>query len=261
MPEVTAHTPGTPSWVELDTTDEIAAVAFYHGLFDWEDDPQPITETWLYHMQKLNGLEAAAIYRQSDEELSQGIPPHWTTYFTVADVDAVAEKAGQIGGTVLFGPMDVFEAGRMAMLLDPQGAAFAVWQPKQHIGARVKADPGAMIWNELMTSDADAAIEFYGALLGMERGNTMGPMDYTLLRVADTEVAGVMKITPDMGPVPPNWMVYFATADVEASVAKAQSLGANVLVPPTDIPDVGRFATLTDPQSVPFSLFQDSVTA
>ena len=102
MPEVTAHPQGTPSWVELDTTDEIAAVAFYHALFGWEDDPQPITETWIYHMQKLNGLEAAAIYLQSEEEQGMGIPPHWKTYFTADNVDAVAEKAGQIGGHSAF---------------------------------------------------------------------------------------------------------------------------------------------------------------
>ena len=257
MPEVTAHPQGTPSWVELDTTDEIAAVAFYHALFGWEDDPQPITETWLYHMQKLNGLEAAAIYVQSEEEKSMGIPPHWKTYFTANNVDAVAEKAGQIGGTVLFGPMDVFEAGRMVMLQDPQGAAFAVWQPKQHIGARVKHDPGAITWNELMTSDPDAAIGFYTALLGLEQAGTMGEMDYRLLKVGNTEVAGVMQITPEMGPVPPNWMVYFAVDDVDATVAQAQSLGANVLVPGTDIPEVGRFATLTDPQGACFSIFKD----
>ena len=136
---------------------------------------------------------------QSEEEKSMGIPPHWKTYFTADDVDAVAEKAGQIGGTVLFGPMDVFEAGRMVMLQDPQGAAFAVWQPKQHIGARVKHDPGAITWNELMTSDPDAAIGFYTALLGLEQAGTMGEMDYRLLKVGDTEVAGVMQITPGNG--------------------------------------------------------------
>ena len=94
----------------------------------------------------------AAIYQQSEEEQSRGVPPHWNTYITTTDVDAVAQQAIQIGGTVLFGPMDVFEAGRMAMLQDPQGATFAVWQPKEHIGARVKDDPGAMIWSELMTT-------------------------------------------------------------------------------------------------------------
>jgi predicted enzyme related to lactoylglutathione lyase len=255
MPEVTTHSPGAPSWVELSTTDESGALQFYSALFDWVDDPQPITDTWSYHMQKLNGLEAAAIYQQSQEEQGQGIPAHWNTYFTVADVDAVAANADKSGGAVLFGPMDVFDAGKMAMLQDPQGAAFAVWQPKQHIGARVKHDPGAMTWNELLTTDSHAATEFYLDLLGMERGQTMGPMDYTLLRCEGVDVAGVMEITPDMGTFPPHWAVYFGVSDVDVTVSRAQTLGASVIVPGTDIPEIGRFACLMDPQGAVFSVF------
>ncbi len=256
MPEVTVHTPGTPSWAELSTTDAAGALAFYSALFGWEDDPQAISEDWFYHMQKLNGLETAAIYEQGAEERAQGVPPHWNTYITVDNVDSVAEQAGQLGGAVLLNPMDVFEAGRMAMLQDPQGAIFAVWQPNQHIGVRVKGEPGAMIWNELMTSSTSAAIEFYGGLLGLERGETMGEMNYTLIRAQGTEVAGVLEITPEMGPVPPHWTIYFAVNDVDETVAKARSLGGGVLVPGTDIPAIGRFAALTDPQGAAFSIFK-----
>ena len=124
------------------------------------------------------------------------------------------------------GPMDVFEAGRMALVQDPQGAVFAVWQPRQHIGARVKDDPGAMTWNELLTTDPDAATEFYGALFGMERVDTTDMGGYILLRVQGTEVAGLMKITEDMGPVPPCWTVYFAVDDVSGAVADAQEMGS-----------------------------------
>jgi predicted enzyme related to lactoylglutathione lyase len=256
MPEVTAHNPGTPSWAELSTTDEAGALAFYGGLFGWEDDPQPIGENWYYHMQELNGLEAAAIYQQGEEERNMGVPPHWNTYITTPDVDAVVEKAGQTGGNVLFGPMDVFEAGRMAMIQDPQGAAFAVWQPKEHIGIRIKHDPGAMTWNELMTTDADAAIAFYSGLLGVERGETIGDMNYNLVRAQGEDVIGVMQIVPEMGPMPPFWNIYFAVADVDESLAKAQSLGGNVVVPAMDIPDIGRFGGITDPQGAFFSIFK-----
>ena len=256
MPEVTQHAPGAPSWVELDTNDETGALAFYSAIFGWVDDPQPITDTWTYHMQRIDGLEAAAIYQMSEEEAGQNIPPHWTTYLTCQDADAVAERTTQLGGSVLFGPMDVFEAGRMAMLQDPQGAAFAVWQPKQHIGCRIKDDPGAMIWNELMTSDRDAAIGFYNGILGIEHGGVMGPMDYTLIKAGDAEVGGVMEITPDMGPVPPCWVVYFSVSDVDETVAKVQSLGGGVVVPATEIPGIGRFASLTDPQGAHFSIYK-----
>ena len=226
-----------------------------------EDDPQEITPDWYYHMQKVNGLEAAAIYRQSDEERDQGIPPHWKIYLTVENVDETVEKATQNGGTVLFGPMDVFEAGRMAMLQDRQGAAFAVWQPKAHLGARVKFEPGSIIWNELLTTGKEDALAFYESVVGLERGETMGPMDYTLVRAGGTEVAGFMQMTPEMGEFPPHWSVYFAVANVDATVAQAQSLGGTVIVPAQDIPGVGRFAGLLDPQGASFNIFKSTEPA
>ena len=265
MPEVTSHPPGAPSWAELDTTDEAGALSFYSALFGWADDPQEITPGWYYHMQRLNGLEAASIYLQSDEERSQNVPPHWNVYFTVSNVDETVEAVGQNGGTVVFGPMDVFEAGRMAMCQDPQGAFFAIWQANQHIGCRIRDEAGAMTWNELMTTDREAGIEFYVKTLGMERGEVMGSMEYAFLNAGGSGVAGVMQMTPDMGEFPPHWSVYFGVDDTDAAVAKAQSLGAAVYVPATDIvpfegqPPIGRFASLADPQGAPFSVFQDMI--
>ena len=262
MPEVIAHAPGTPSWVELDTTDEIGALSFYSALFGWEDDPQEITPGWFYHMQKLNGLPACSMYRQSEEELAQNVPSHWSTYFTVVDVDETVEAITRNGGTVAFGPMDVFEAGRMAMCQDPQGAFFAVWQPREHIGCRVKGETGAMVWNELLTTDRNAAANFYVAALGVERGEVMQTDQYAMLKAGGENVAGIMQITPDMGEFPPHWMVYFGVDNADEAVARAQSLGATVFVPGTDIvpvegqPPIGRFAALADPQGAPFSIFQ-----
>ena len=262
MPEVTSHAPGAPSWAELDTTDEQGALAFYSALFGWEDDPQEITPGWFYHMQKVNGLPACSIYLQSEEERSQNVPPHWNTYFNVNNVDETTAAIGQNGGTVVFGPMDVFEAGRMAMCQDPQGAYFAIWQAKQHIGCRVKTEPGAMFWNELLTTDRNAAVDFYVAALGVERGSVMQPHEYSMLQAGGTEVAGVMQITPEMGQFPPHWSVYFGVESADDTLEKAQSLGASVFVPATDIvpvegqPAIGRFASLADPQGAAFGIFQ-----
>ena len=228
---------------------------FYSAIFGWVDDPQPIYENWSYHMQKLNGLEAAAIYQQQADERKLGVPPHWNTYFSVTNVDESVAKVQQAGGSLLFGPMDVFAAGRMAMLQDRQGAAFAVWQAEGHIGCRVKGEPVAIMWNELMTSDQTDATEFYTGLLGLGSGSMEGPMEYTLLKVSGDDVAGVMQITEDMGPVPPNWMVYFGVANVDDTTSQAEALGAIVLVPGTDIPGVGRFATIQDPQGAVFGMF------
>ena len=262
MPEVTSHAPGAPSWFELSTTDEGGALSFYNALFGWENEPHEMGPNWNYNMQKVQGQYACSIYQQGEEERSQNVPPHWNTYFTVNNVDATAETVKQNGGNVVVGPMDVFEAGRMAFCQDPQGAFFAIWQAKQHIGAGIKGETGAMCWNELLTTDRNAAIDFYTAALGIERGEVMAPMDYAMLRAGGTEVAGVMQITPEMGEFPPHWTVYFGVENVDAAVEKAQSLGATVYVPGTDIapvegqPAIGRFAALADPQGAPFSIFQ-----
>ena len=264
MPEITSYANGAPSWTELSTTDEVGALPFYSALFGWEDDPQEIAPGWYYHMQKIIDLPACSIYKQSEAEQAQNVPSHWNIYFAVANVDQTIEAISQNGGTVVSGPHDVFEAGRMAMCRDPQGAFFAIWQAKEHIGAGVRGEAGAACWNELMTTDRPAAIEFYLSALGMERGEVMGPMhNYAMLRAGGTEVAGISEITAEMPPVPPHWGVYFQVDDCEASVAKAESLGSVIWIPLTDIvkekgqPPVGRFAALRDPQGAAFSILQD----
>ena len=150
----------------------------------------------------------------------------------------------------------------MAMCQDPQGAFFAIWQANQHIGCRVKQETGAMFWNELLTTDREAAVSFYVSALGVERGQVMQPDQYAMLNAGGTEVAGVMQITPEMGEFPPHWSVYFGVDNADATVEQAQSLGATVIVPATDItpfegqPPIGRFAAMADPQGAPFSVFQ-----
>ena len=140
MPEVTSHAPGTPSWFELSTTDETGAMEFYSAIFGWVDDPQPIDENWSYHMQKLNGLEAAAIYQQQAEERKSGVPPHWNTYFSVTNVDESVAKVQQAGGTLLFGPMDVFAADKWPPLPGRSAFAYGILQRHIRMGGRPPAD-------------------------------------------------------------------------------------------------------------------------
>jgi predicted enzyme related to lactoylglutathione lyase len=247
MPEFTSHVQGTPSWAELSTTDDQGALAFYSALFGWMDEANEMGPGMYYHMQKLNGLEVAAMYQQGDEEKQQGVPPHWKVYFTVDDIQTSTEQAKESGATVIFGPIDVFDAGHAAILQDPQGAVFALWQAKDHIGARIKGETGAVMWNELLTNAPEDATKFYTSLLGMGSTKMPGPMDYTMLNVGGTDLAGVMAITDDMGPVPPHWMVYFGVDNVDAAADKAASLEGSVIVPQADIPGIGRFAGLKDP--------------
>ena len=258
MPEITGYPQGTPSWAELSTTDSAGALEFYSALLGWEDDPQSMgPDMGFYHMQRLRGLEAAALYEQGPEEKAQGIPAHWRTYFTVTNTDDAVERAKAAGGSVVFGPMDVFEAGRTCMLMDPQGAVFAVWQPNQHIGSRIKDEPGAVVWSELRTSDAEAAAQFYATVFETESGKADMdiPMEYTVLKAAGNDVAGIMALTPQMGPLPPHWGTYFGVADVDASAKQVEPLGGTVVAGPMDIPGVGRIAVLLDPQGAGLAIF------
>ena len=166
MPEFSSHIQGTPSWVELSTTDDQAALAFYGAWFGWVDDLQEMGPGMYYHIQKLRGLEAAAMYQQGNEEQQQGVPPHWRTYFTVDDIAKTTEQANESGATVMFGPIEVFDAGHAAVLQQPQGAGFALWHGKNHIGVRVKDETGAIMWTELLTNAAEDATKFYSDLLG-----------------------------------------------------------------------------------------------
>ena len=249
MAEFQEHAPGTFCWVDLATTDAEGAKKFYSELMGWDTHDTPAGPDMVYTMLQLRGKEVAALYKMTKEQESQGIPPHWLSYVSVTSADETAEKAKSLGGTVLVEPMDVFEAGRMAVIQDPTGAVFAVWQPKQHIGALLKNEPGTFCWNELMTNDEQKASEFYTELGWTTQTQEMpGGMIYTMFNIGDVQAGGMMKIQEEWGDVPPNWMVYFAVKDCEVTLEKVTSLGGKIVVPATDVPNVGTFAIIEDPQ-------------
>jgi predicted enzyme related to lactoylglutathione lyase len=257
MATITQHAPGTFSWPELATTDQNAARTFYTGLFGWTAEDSPIGEGETYTMLKKGGQPIGALYTQQKEQRAQGVPPHWASYISVENADQSAAQAKQLGGQVILEPFDVMEHGRMAVIQDPTGAVFCLWQAKKHIGAAVLGEPGSMVWNELYTNDTGKAGTFYKKLFGWGEDKMPMPQggEYTLFKRGDTQAGGMLAISPEMGPVPPNWMVYFGVDDADATVAKATSKGAKVLVPPTDIPNWGRFAILQDPQHAAFAIF------
>ena len=252
MPEVTSHNPGTFCWVELTTTDAEASKSFYSQLLGWTSIDNPMGEGMVYSMMQKDGKNVCGLYQMDPRMPLQDIPPHWTSYIAVENADASAEKATAAGGTILMGPADAFEAGRMAMVQDSTGAVFGMWQPKAHIGAELIYAPGALGWNELNTNDTDAAAGFYASVFGWTSANLpMGPdaPDYTEFKTEGNPVGGMMQIQPEWGEVPPNWSVYFTVDDCAASLEKAESLGAAVVVPVTAV-DTIRFAFLKDPQGV-----------
>jgi hypothetical protein len=256
--DFTSHTPGTFSWPELATTDQKAGVAFYRALFGWDLNEQPLGPGEMYSMFQMRGKPVAAAYTMRPEERQSGAPPHWNAYVTVANVDEAAKKAETLGAKVFAPPFDVMDAGRMAVLQDPAGAVFQVWQPNKNIGAMILNEPGALCWTELSTRDMAAAETFYTKLFGwVAKHATEAPMEYTEFSNQGQTSVGMMPMPKEVPAfVPSYWMPYFQVADTDASAAKAKTLGANLVVPPHDIPNVGRFVVIADPQGAMFAAFK-----
>lgn len=248
MPTVTSHQPGSFCWIELATNDAAAALQFYTQLFSWSVNEVPMGEMGTYYICQNGGRDAAAMY-QSDQP---GTPPNWQSYVAVANVDASTEQAKSLGATVVAGPFDVFESGRMSVIADPQGAVFAMWQPKTHAGVQVRDEANAICWNELQARDTDAAKAFYGALFHWRMKEAA---EYTEWHLGEHAVGGMLQ--SQWPPEAPSlWLAYFAVGDADAAIAQAQSLGGKVIVPAMDIPNVGRFAVLSDPQGAVFAVIQ-----
>jgi predicted enzyme related to lactoylglutathione lyase len=255
MTIVTTHAPGTFCWADLGTPDAAAAKRFYTGLFGWKYEDMPMGEGADYTMFEVGGNWVAALYPQDPQQQSQGVPPHWLSYVAVESADRTSERTRGLGGTVLMDPFDVFEVGRMAVIQDPTGAVVALWEARTHPGAGLVGEPNSLCWTELNTGDPERAAAFYTGLLGWEtEKQPMGDFVYTYFKQGERRNGGMMQLTAEMGPIPPHWAVYFAVDDCDGRAARATGLGGKVLVPPTDVPDVGRFAVLQDPQGAAFAI-------
>ena len=260
MSERSEYAPGTPSWVDLSSPDVDASAEFYGGLFGWEkaDAPGDPETTGGYGFFTQNGKMVTGVV----PAMQEGQRPAWTTYVSVADAEETAGKVRGAGGEVMFEPMDVMEAGRMAVFSDAEGAVFSVWQPGQHKGAEIVNEPVSMGWNELLTRDPAGAKEFYGSVFGWKtKEMEVGDTSYTTWQLAngseDSPIGGMLEISDQMpAEMPPNWMTYFVVEDADDTAARAKELGANVMAEPFDIGDMGRIAILLDPQGAAFAIFQ-----
>jgi uncharacterized protein len=254
MPERTEYAPGIPCWVDIGTEVE-PAKAFYGSLFKWDtQDAGPPEQTGGYGFFMKSGKMIAGYGPQ----MSPG-PPYWATYIAVSDADATAKEAEAAGGTVIMAPMDVMDAGRMAVFQDPQGGIISVWQAGNHKGAQLVNEPGALCWNELSSRETEGSKTFYQQVFGWTPvTHTDGPMPYTEFQLGGQSIAGMMPMPPTVpAEVPTFWLVYFAVDDADGAVARAQKLGAQVLMPAMDIP-VGRFAVLGDPQGATLAVIKMS---
>jgi uncharacterized protein len=255
MPEVTSYAAGTPCWVDLTTSDPDGARAFYASLFGWELEIGP-AETGYYAQARVRGLPVAGI---SGQPKPDELPVAWMIYLAADDLDDAVKRVLENGGTVSMAPLEVMGQGRMAIAIDPTGAAFGLWQAGQHFGAALINEPGALCWSELGTRDLGGARRFYSAVFGYEWEDVdtgEGAPEYTTLTLDGRAVAGAYTMSDDMpAEIPPNWMADFAVTDADATVAKAQELGGGVSMPPVDSP-YGRYAILRDPQGGVFSVIR-----
>jgi predicted enzyme related to lactoylglutathione lyase len=267
------YLPGVPCWIDTTQPDPEAAVAFYGGLFGWDfADAMPPGSPGSYFIARLRGGDVAAVGSQPERGPSTAV---WNTYIWVESADETVAKVFDAGGRVVAEPFDVMEAGRMAVVTDPEGAAFCVWQAKEHKGARIVNEPGSLNFNGLNTRDPDGAKSFYGSVFGWE---TLGPeggaqmwrlpgygdflerSDPGLLeRMADAGapagfedvVAALDPIPDDQPDVPAHWGVTFAVEDADATAERAAELGGKVVVPPFDAPWV-RMTVIADPHGATF---------
>jgi predicted enzyme related to lactoylglutathione lyase len=273
MIERDGYIPGVPCWVDTSQPDPESAVDFYSGLFGWEfEDVMPPGSPGKYFTARLRGLDVAAVGSQPE-----GAPPTavWNTYIWVDSADETASKVRDAGGSVLTEPFDVQDAGRMAVLADPAGAAFCAWQAKRHRGARIVNEHGSLNFNNLNTRDPQAAKSFYGSVFGWGTLDVGGFTAWTLSGYGDhleqrepglrermaeggapagfeDVVASLVPIGDDQPDTPPHWGVTFAVDDADATAERAAELGGQVVVPPFDAPWV-RMTVLTDPQGATFT--------
>ena len=253
MGERTEYPPGTFSWVDLATSDQEAAKAFYGALFGWQAQDLPIGDGNLYSMMQIDGKNVAAISGQPQQQRDAGVPPLWNNYVTVESADATAQRAGELGGNLHAPPFDVMEAGRMAVIQDPQGAYVMAWEPRQNIGAGLVNVPGALVWNELQTPDPDASASFYSDLFGWQVTPFEGmPQRYLGIKVGERNNGGITVANPPG--TPPFWLAYFGVEDIEAGIAKVGELGGKVLAGPIDI-QIAKLAVVQDPQGAVFALY------
>jgi len=262
MAEVTKSEPGIFCWAELGTTDGEAAKKFYTELFGWGILDVPLgPEGGVYTMLQVAGKEVGALYQMGERERAQGVPPHWLLYVGVASADESAERVGALGGKVLAPPFDVNDNGRMAVIEDPAGATCALWEARGHQGWGRAGEPNTVCWSELATRDAAAAGGFYEGLFGWQAdAQPMGDFTYTYFKVdvghGDRMAAGMIQMTEEWCGAPSHWMPYFAVEDCDATTDKARFLGAEIRVPPTEAPGVGKFSVMADPQGAAFSIIK-----
>ena len=247
-------------WYELLTSDPDAATRFYTeligwGTAEWGEGEEP------YIMWTTGGTSIGGVTTLSEEARKVSAPPHWLGYVGTSDIDATVSQAEELGGKVLVALTEIPTVGRFAVISDPQGAVFAVFAPAgQAPGHEGPAQLREFSWHELATTDPSAAFEFYHALFGWKKTDSMdmGPLGiYQMFGRKDMTLGGMFNKSADV-PGPPAWLLYIRVEDVDQAAERIKELGGKVLNGPMEVPDGARIAQCMDPQGAVFAIHSTS---
>jgi predicted enzyme related to lactoylglutathione lyase len=257
MPQRDGYDPGTPCWVDLMTPDIEGSIAFYTGLFGWDHETTLMPDgSHMYTRMLKDGLAVCGLGGTFPG--MENAPAIWNSYVWVDSAEDTAALIEKAGGKVVMPPMQVMEHGTMCVAQDPLGASFSLWQADQHRGAQIVNEPDTYSWNELLSSDVEAAKSFYSQVFGWKfEQMDMGPMPYTIVQGGDGGIAGLMGRPPNFpAEAPDSWVVYFTVSDIAAKAAAAEAAGATCVNGPMVIPEVGTITAHLDPNHGMFAMLQ-----
>jgi len=250
MVEITSNAAnGTPNWVDIGVPDLTRAKEFYTALLGWEYlDGGP--DTGGYNLATKKGKPVAGVMQNPEPDATEF---WWGLYFSTDDSDGTAKRITDAGGTIVLGPDDVMDLGRLTIAKDPQGAQFGLWEGRNHIGAQLVNEPGGFTWNELVVPETGPSAAFYAAVLGqpVEPMGVEG-FDYATINVDGRPVAGIYG-DPQGGA--PRWVTYFAVDDADEAARTVVAQGGTVVSEPKDSP-YGRFAVVRDPFGAEFAVMK-----
>jgi predicted enzyme related to lactoylglutathione lyase len=255
MAIVKKYKPGQFCWADLGTTDVAAAKKFYRSIFGWSARDIPMGEGSVYSMLEIKGKEICALYPMDSGQKKAKVPPFWLPYIAVANVDRTVKKAKAAGAILCLDPHDVPGAGRMAILQDPTGARFAIWQARGNIGTKLSAVPGTVGWHDLSTAKTAAAAKFYAKVFGWKvKTMDFSGNSYYMLKLGNQGLGGIWP-----QPLPnhlPAWFTYWFVKSCARTVAKAKRLRGKVVLGPITVPETCQFAIIRDPQGAAFGVLE-----
>lgn len=258
MAEFTSHAPSTFSWIDLGTNDTKSAIEFYSELFGWKIiETSSSGNAMDYIIFTLNNKPVAAIYELMPEQKQANLPPYWGSYIEVENIEEVLQKAEQLGAKIINKATEVSNEGKFAVVSDPEGAVFCLWQSRDYKGSAYKYQHGSLCWNELGARNPSAHEHFYNNLFGWTSKTTiMGMGPYTVYSIGETATAGMYQMSEEMKEIPPHWLVYFEIENMDKAMEFITAKGGEILMPKLFIESVGYYAIARDPQGAVFGLVQ-----